>query len=71
LKHYYYELSDMRAGLVSIRDGLSDPEARRLVDERTSLSALSDDITAAIMFLQCTEDKMFSLLQREEFTSPT
>ena len=38
LKHYYYELSDMRADLVSIRKGLSDPEARRLVDERPTLS---------------------------------
>jgi hypothetical protein len=26
LKHYYYALSDMRADLVSIREGLSDPE---------------------------------------------
>jgi hypothetical protein len=26
LKHYYYELSDMRADLVSIREGLSSPE---------------------------------------------
>ena len=69
LKHHYYALSDMRADLVSIREGLADPEARRLVDERPSLSGLSDDITAAIVLLECAEDKMFSLLPREEFAA--
>jgi hypothetical protein len=53
LKRYYYELSDMRADLVSIREGLSDPEAQRLVDARPTLSALSEDITAAIVLLEC------------------
>jgi hypothetical protein len=69
LKHYYYALSDMRADLVSIREGLSSPEAQR--DARPTLSGLSDDITAAIVLLQCAEDKMFNLLPREEFASPT
>jgi hypothetical protein len=67
LKHYYYKLSDMRADLVTIREGLSDPEARRLVDERPTLSGVSEDITAAIVLLECAENKMFSLLPREEF----
>ena len=71
LKHYYYALSDKRAELVTIRDGLSDPEARRLVDERPSLSGLSERLTAAIVLLECAEDKMFSLVPREEFASPT
>jgi hypothetical protein len=71
LKHYYYALCDMRADLVSIREGLSDPEARRLVDERPTLSGLSEDITAAIVLLQCAEEKLFNLVPREEFASPT
>jgi hypothetical protein len=61
LKRYYYELSDMRADLVSIREALSSPEAQR--DERPTLS---DDITAAIAALECAEDRMFSLLPKEE-----
>ena len=61
----------MRADLVTIREGLSDPEARRLVDERPTLSGLSEDITAAIVLLQYAEDKLFSILPREEFASPT
>ena len=69
LKHYYYALSDMRADLVRIGEGLADSEARRIVDERPSLSGLSDDITAAIVLLECAEDKMFSLLPREEFAA--
>jgi hypothetical protein len=64
LKHYYYELCDMRADLVSIREGLSSPEAQR--DERPTLR---DDITAAIVLLECVEDKMFGLLSREEFAA--
>jgi hypothetical protein len=60
LKHYYYALSDMRADLVSIREGLSSPE-----------SGLSDDITAAITLLECAEEKLFNLAPREEFASPT
>ena len=60
LKHHYYALCDMRADLVGIREGLSSPE-----------SGLSEDITAAIVLLQCAEDKMFNLLPREEFASPT
>jgi hypothetical protein len=67
LKRYYYELSDMRADLVSIREALSSPEAQR--DERPTLSALTKDITAAIVLLECAEDKMFSLLPREEFAA--
>jgi hypothetical protein len=31
------------------------------------LSRLSEDITAAIVLLKCAEDKLFSLLPREEF----
>jgi hypothetical protein len=69
LKHYYYVLFDMRADLVSIREGLSSPESQR--DERPTLSGLSEDMTAAIVLLQCTEDKMFNLLPREELASPT
>jgi hypothetical protein len=69
LKHHYYALSDMRADLVTIREGLSDPEARRLIDERPALSGLSEDITAAIVLLQCAEDKLFGLLPREEFAA--
>jgi hypothetical protein len=66
---YYYELCDMRADLVTIREGLPSPVAQR--DERPSLSGLSEDITAAIVLLECAEDKMFNLLPREEFASPT
>jgi hypothetical protein len=51
----------MRADLVSVREGLSCTES----------SELRDDITAALALLECAEDKMFSLLPREEFTSPT
>jgi hypothetical protein len=58
--------ADMRADLVSIREGLSSPEAQR--DERPTLS---DDIKAAIALLECAEDKLFNLLSREEFASPT
>jgi hypothetical protein len=65
--HYYYELSDMRADLVSIREGLSSPDAQR--DELATLIALSDDIKAAIVLLECAEDKMFNLLPREEFAA--
>jgi hypothetical protein len=68
LKHYYYELCDMRADLVTIREGLSSPEAQR--DERPSLSGLSEDITAAIALLESAEDKMFGLLPSEEFAAP-
>jgi hypothetical protein len=32
---------------------------------------LSEDITAALALLECAEDKLFSLLPREEFASPT
>jgi hypothetical protein len=49
---------------VSIREGLSSPEAQR--DERPTLR---DDITAAIVLLECAEDKMFGLLPREEFAA--
>jgi hypothetical protein len=49
----------MRADLVSIREGLSSAEAQRLIDERPSLSGLSEDLTAAIVLLECAEDKMF------------
>ena len=61
----------MRADLVSIREGVSSPEAQRVIDERPTLSGLSEGITAAIVLLQCAEDKMFNLLPREEFASPT
>jgi hypothetical protein len=54
---------------LSIREGLSDPEARRLVDERPRLSGLSEDIKAAIVLLECAEDKMFNLVPREEFAA--
>jgi hypothetical protein len=47
------------------------PEAQRLIDEHPSLSELSEDITAAIVLLKCAEDKMFSLLPRAEFASPS
>jgi hypothetical protein len=60
LKHHYYALSDMRADLVSIREGLSSAEAQRLIDE--SLSGPSEDLTAAIVLLECAEDKLFRLL---------
>ena len=46
LKKYYYDLCDMRADLVSIREGLSSPEAQHLFYERPSLSALSKDMRA-------------------------
>jgi hypothetical protein len=71
LKHYYYTLTDMRADLVSIREGLSSAESGKLPHEQRSLSGLSEDITAAIVLLECAEDKMFNLLPREEFASPT
>jgi hypothetical protein len=59
----------MRADLVSNREGLSNPEAQR--DERPRLSGLSDDIKAVIVLLECAEDKLFNLVPREEFASPT
>jgi hypothetical protein len=57
LKHYYYALSDMRAELVSIREGLSSPESEHLTHAHPSLSGLSEHITAAIVLLECAEDK--------------
>ena len=69
LKHYYYALSDMRADLVSIREGLSSPESGHLTLKHPSLSGLSEDITAAIALLECAEDKVFNLLPREEFAA--
>ena len=71
LKDYYYELSDMRANLVSVREGLSSPESRHLTFKHPSLSGLSEDITAAITLLECAEEKLFNLVPREEFASPT
>jgi len=71
LKHYYYALSDLRADLVSIREGLSSPESGHLTLKHPTLSGLSEDITAAIALLERAEDKLFSLLPREEFASPT
>jgi hypothetical protein len=59
----------MRADLVSIREGLS--ESGQLTHEHPSVSGLSEDIKAAIVLLECAEDKMFNLLPREEFASPT
>jgi hypothetical protein len=61
----------MRADLVSIREGLSSPESGHLTHEHPSLSGLSEDLTAAIVILECAEDKLFNLLPREEFASPT
>jgi hypothetical protein len=57
--------------VAAIREGLSSPESSKLTDENPSLSWLSEDMTAAIVLLQCAEDKMFNLLPREEFASPT
>jgi hypothetical protein len=71
VKIHAYALCDMRADLVSIREGLSSPESGHLTLKNPSLSGLSEDITAAIVLLQCAEDKMFNLLPREEFASPT
>ena len=71
LKHYYYALSDMRADLVSIREGLSSAESGHLTLKHPSLSGLSEDITAAIALLECAEEKLFNLVPREEFASPT
>jgi hypothetical protein len=59
----------MRADLVSIRDGLSSAESGKLTHEQRSLSGLNEDITAAIVLLECAEDKLFSLLPREEFAA--
>jgi hypothetical protein len=69
LKHYYYELSNMRTDLVSIREGLSSPESGHLTLKHASWSGLSEDITAAITLLKCAEEKMFSLLPQEELMS--
>jgi hypothetical protein len=66
LKYYYYELSDMRADLVSIREGLSSPASGHLTLKHPTLSGLSEDIKAAIALLECAEDKLFSLLPREK-----
>ena len=71
LKHHYYALSDMRADLMSIREGLSSPESGHLTLKHPSLSGLSEDITAAITLLECAEEKLFNLVPREEFASPT
>jgi hypothetical protein len=51
LKHYYYELSDMRADLVRLREGVSSPESGHLTLKHPSLSGLSEDITTAIALL--------------------
>jgi hypothetical protein len=69
-KTYRAELRGMRYDLATIREGLSSPEAQRLIDERPSLSALSKDITAAIVLLECAEAKLFNLLPIEETMSP-
>jgi hypothetical protein len=42
----------------------------RLIHERPSLSALSKDITAVIVLLECAEAKLFNLLPMEETMSP-
>ena len=47
LRHYYYELSNMRADLVSIREGLSSPESGHLTLKHPTLSGLSEDIIAS------------------------
>jgi hypothetical protein len=70
LKTYRDDLRDMRSDLANIREGLSSPEARRLIHERPSLSALSEDITAALVLLECAESKLFNLLPMEETMSP-
>jgi hypothetical protein len=70
LKTYHDDLRDMRSDLANIREGLSNPEARRLIDERPSLSALSENITAALVLLECAEAKLFNLLPMEETMSP-
>jgi hypothetical protein len=57
--------------LVSIREGLSSPESGHLTLKHPSLSGLSEDITAAIALLECAEEKLFNLVPREEFASPT
>jgi hypothetical protein len=71
LRHYYYELSNMRADLVSIREGLSSPESGHLTLKHPTLSGLSEDLTATITLLKCAEEKLFNLVPREEFASPT
>jgi hypothetical protein len=70
LKKYFNDLCDMRCDLDNLRQALSDPEARRLVDGRSSLSGLSEDTTAAIVLLDCAETKLLSLLPTEEIMSP-
>jgi hypothetical protein len=60
----------MQLDLANIREGLSSPEAQGLIDERPSLSAVSKDITAAIVLLECAEVKLFNLLPMEETKSP-
>jgi hypothetical protein len=71
LKHHYYALCDMRADLVSIREGLSSPESGHLTLKHPTLSGLSERLTAAIALLECAEEKLFNLVPREEFASPT
>jgi hypothetical protein len=61
----------MRADLVDIREGLSSSESGQLTHEHPTLSGLGEDITAAITLLECAEDKIFGLLPKEEFASPT
>jgi hypothetical protein len=70
LKHHYYALCDMRADLVSIREGLSSPESGHLTLKHPSLSGLSEEITEVIALLECAEEKLFSLPPREEFAPP-
>jgi hypothetical protein len=48
LKHYYYELFDMRADLVSIRESLSSPETQLL---RHALATPSQDARVNIKSL--------------------
>ena len=69
LKHHYYALCDMRADLVSIREGLSSPESGHLTLKHPTLTGLSEDITAAIGLLECAEEKLFNLVPREEFAA--
>jgi hypothetical protein len=49
------------------REGLS--ESGRLTHEHPTLSGPSENITAAIVLLECAEDKLFSLLPWEEFAA--
>jgi hypothetical protein len=63
LKKYYDDVAQMRLGMESFRDELSNPE-------NSSYRHLSQNVAAALVLLECAEMKLFHLLPIEEIMSP-